>query len=456
MLLRISSLLSFSSLMLLASSLDIYSDRSFYTYQPTHTFIGFNSGVIAKNETGTLELSREVSCEHSSKLCRENAHIRSLHVKLTQGTKEQALLDKLIAQYRPESIIDADATIQTATKIASRMATLEQETQSLKKEIKKAKAQFSKHAPSQEALFYTQKPMSEVTLSIKNGLYFQSEYLLDIDKETLEHTLLLTNRSGIDIKADEIKLFAKSAGRISAPIAFYPRKIRISQPKVKRAMVQKEMAMMANVAAAPQALHVSKTATRSYRMKNVTLPSDGKQKRLPVNSEKLTISSKLTWHPYHSNYVYHTASFTPSQSIESQQWKIRRHHELIENAPIRKEGKKILANVAIEYDLETKRENITDFSEDKGIFSSDRLKKEGFKLTLTNRSNRAKSVEIIERIPLSTQEEIQVTLEKLDLAHQFDKKSGKLSMRATIEAGKSKVIEVHYAIRYPKETKIYY
>ena len=464
--LRLSLILSLSSVMLMASSLDIYSDKSFYTYQPKDSFIGFNTNIKAKNSLGSLELIKKNSCSENSNLCNEHTNLQALHVRLNQLTKERSILDTLVSQYSPDTSIDADSTIKTASKIASRMATIAQESKNLQKEIQNASSQFAKHAPSKEALFYSQKPQSEVTLTINRGLYFQSEYLLDIDKGKLEHSLLLSNRSGVDIVADEVKLFAKPAGYISAPTRFYPRKIRIAQPQAKRSEMRKEMTMMAmaemgDAVAAPapmanQALHVSKTETRSYRLENLTLPSDGKEKKIPVDLEKLHIDSYLTWYPYNSSNVYKTARFTPKQTIESRQWKVRHNQELIENAPIRKDGKEILINVAIDYDIETKRKTIHEFSEDKGIFSSDRLKEEGFKLTLTNRSKVDKKVKITERIPLSTEEEIQVSLEKLNVPYEYDKKTGKLIINAYVKANQAQTIDVIYTIRYPKETQIFY
>lgn len=460
MLLRITFALSLSSLILSASSLDIYSDKSFYTYQPKDSYIGFNTALKAKDSTRTLELIKKDTCKSSSSLCQEHNRLKALHVKLNKLNKEQAILENLVSQYRPQVAINADTAIKTATKIASRMATLQEKSQKIKKEIQYATALFSKHAPSKEALFYSQLPQSNVTLTINRGLNFQSEYLLDMDMQRIEHTLLLRNRSGINITADEVKLFAKSAGYINAPIQFYPRKIRISQPQAKRAKMRKELSMMAmnSVSAAPtaDAIHASKTQTRSYRINNLTLPSDAKHKKIPVSTEKLQVTSVLTWNPYHSSNVYHTASFNPKQTIESHQWKVRRNQELIENAPIRKEGKKILINVAIDYDLEVKRENINEFSEDKSLFSSDRIKNEGFKLSLTNRSKVSKTVKITERIPLSTQEEIQVNLEKIDLPYDYNEKTGKLTMSVNIGAQSTKTIKIRYSIRYPKETEIFY
>jgi len=463
MLLRFSLALYLSSLFLVASTLDIYSDRSFYTYQPQESFIGFNTALSAKDSSGTLELIKRKHCKNDVALCQESSALQALHVKLNQITKEQEVLKSLVSQYQPKTTIDAEQTIQTARKIASRMARLQEKKKNLQLEIQYANTQFAKHAPSKEALFFAQKPLSNVTLDIKRGLGFTSQYLLDMDQKTLEHALLITNRSGVDIEAKEVKLFAKSAGYIGAPIAFYPHVIQLAPPPQKRAIAQKSMPMMAmDTMAAPVnealsgSLHVSKEATRSYRMKDLSLPSDGKEKKVPVSLEKLPVTSKLTWHPYSSSNVYRSARITPKQSIESNRFKVRQNGELIENAPILKEGKDIVIHTAIDYDIETKREKITDFSEDKGIFNSHRLKKEGFKLTLTNHSKFSKELEITERIPLSTQEEIVVTLEALHVKHTYDKKSGKLSMNITLKPETSKEIKVHYTIRYPKEGQLYY
>ncbi len=454
--------LSLTCVVLSASSLNIYSDRSFYTYEPKDTFIGFNTQISAKDSTQTLELVHKHSCESESLSCKEHTKIQDLHVKLNQLTREQSILENIVSQYQPKVVINAQEAIKTANKIASHMAKLQIETAKTENEIKSASTKFSKYALSNEAIYFSKKPESKVTLSINSGLYFKSEYVLNIDKSTLEHNILLTNRSGIDIKADEARLFAKISGRIQAPIQFYPRKIHMQLPRAKRALDADVQMMAMQSAPAPvmarksNALHVSKTQTRSYHIKNLSLPSDGTQKKIPVDTQNLSLNKTLTWHPYSSNYVYQNVSFTPKQTIESQSWKVLHNRELIQNAPIRRIGKKITLNVAIDYDIETKREKINEFSKDKGIFSSDRLKKEGFKLTLTNRSKVDKKVQITERIPLSTQEEIEVSLEKLHLPYNYNTKTGKLTMTADIKAGKTLNIDVIYVIRYPKETEIYY
>ncbi len=452
-------IISLSQIALLASSLDIYSDRSFYTYEPKESFIGFNTNLKAKNSEGSLELIRKNSCKTKSSLCTQYTHLQGLHVRLDRLKKEQNILDTIISQYAPDTNIDAQNTIKTASTIASRMAKIAQESQNLQKEIQNASALFSKHAPSKEPLFYADIPKSKVQLTINRGLYFHSEYLLDMDSSKLQHSLLLSNASGIDIEAEEVRLFAKPAGYISAPTQFYPRKIRIAQAQMKaKRAVRQDMMLMAAAPApvAENSYHVKKLETRSYHLKNLILASDAKEKKLPLDSEKLTINTTLTWHPYNSNNVYKTASFTPKQTIESRQWKVRHKGQLIENAPIRKDGTKILLNVAIDYDIETKKETIHEFSQDKSIFSSARVKKEGFRLTLTNRSDKDKKVIITERIPLSIQEEIEVSLEKLDLPYKYDTKTGKLTITADIKGNTSKKMNVIYTITYPEKMKIYY
>ncbi len=449
--------------MLLASSLDIYSDKSFYTYEPKDTFIGFNTRVSAKDSSQTLELIRKNSCKSKAVACQEYNKIENLHVSLEKYNKEQEIIEALVSQYQPQVVVDADKAIKTATKIALHMTKLQQRSKELKAQIKNATNRFSKYAPSKEAVYFADKPDSKVTLSINSGLYFNSEYILNIDKNILNHSLSLTNSSGIDIVADEVKLFAKASGYISAPIQFYPKKIHLQRPQAKRAMSNEVtmMAMDSAVAMAPvprreKTIHVSQKETRSYRIKNLNLPSDGSKKTIPVNSENLTINKTLTWHPYNSNHVYETASFSPKQTIESRRWKVINDGELIENAPIRKVGKKILINVAIDYDVEVKRKNINEFSEDKGIFSSDRVKKDGFTLTLTNRSDKVKNIIITERIPLSTQQEIKVKLDRIALPHSYNKKSGKLTINAKLQPKESKKIKITYSISYPEDMVIYY
>jgi hypothetical protein len=461
MLFRICTTLSLSSIVLLASSLNIYSDRSFYTYKPSSKFIGFNTSLKAKDSTGSLELVRKNSCEVKDTLCSEFNDMQNLHVKLFELSNEQSILESLLKQYQPQIAIDAKSVIQTSKKIAHEMAVIENESKITAKELKHLTESFSKHTLSKEPIYYAHLPKSEVTLDIKNGLYFKSEYLLDIDNSSLQHSIILTNRSGVDIKADDVNLYATPAGYIRAPIKYYPRKIRTVNPATKRYSSRDEVMSIAApvMAAAPVAknsLHVSKSETRSYKIKNLTLNSDAKEKRVTVDTQKQDINLKLTWHPYISKHVYHTAIFSPKEVIESRNFKIRYKNRLIENAPIRKDAKDILVNIAVDYDVEVKRERLNEFSQDNGIFSSDRLKQDGFKLTLTNHSNRAKSIKITERIPLSTQDEITVSLDRLDLPYRYNKKSGKLSITADLKANESRTIKVSYTIRYPKDMQISY
>ena len=61
---------------LCASTLEVYSDRSFYEYQPLHPFLGFAKNVSAQDDHSSLSLVGLASCESESELCRVQNEIR--------------------------------------------------------------------------------------------------------------------------------------------------------------------------------------------------------------------------------------------------------------------------------------------------------------------------------------------------------------------------------------------
>lgn len=453
----------FATLPLFGATLDVYSDRAFYTYEPKSSYIGFAKHLDATNTLGSLTLEEREACADAAPLCKLSETLKRLHVKHASLKKEREIINTLLSKHNIEDIIDPDAAIATASKLAAKITALQQEQQHVEAEIKRLNTQLNHKATASKALHYATLPQGDVTLSIAKGLSFHSEYDLDIDHQLLKQNIVLTNRSGIDIEAKEVQLFERAAGYVQPPIIFHPRKIFLNSNERNRAVAMKAAPMMAMDAVAeaaipPQALHVSKEESRSYRIENLTLPSNGVQKRSEVASETLEITQQLLWHPYRSNYVFESVTFEPKSPIESAALKVHYQGKTIENAPFRKEGKKVRVNAAVAYDIETARKPITEFSESKGFFGSDRLKQEGYTLTLTNRSKENKTIQIIERIPLSTQEEITVTLEQVrgDVKHTYNEKNGKLQMQVTLDAGASKEISYSYAIRYPKEVQIRY
>jgi len=94
-----------------------------------------------------------------------------------------------------------------------------------------------------------------------------------------------------------------------------------------------------------------------------------------------------------------------------------------------------------------------------GIFGNTVRKKDGYTLTLTNKSDKTKEMIVTERIPTSATEEIKVKLLSVKSEKKVDytvSKNGKIEMSISQKAHETKKIEVLFEISYDKELKIDY
>ena len=129
----------------------------------------------------------------------------------------------LLEHRQDQSALDAASLLANAKAVAQRLSEIDEELDTLNRSLQRMKAQFAARTTSPEAVAFETLPATPVRLLIPSGIAFESRYLLDLDTAQLQHDLLLTNRSGIDIKADTIRLFDMRAGQIRPPVVFYPR-----------------------------------------------------------------------------------------------------------------------------------------------------------------------------------------------------------------------------------------
>ncbi len=89
----------------------------------------------------------------------------------------------------------------------------------------------------------------------------------------------------------------------------------------------------------------------------------------------------------------------------------------------------------VEEDIKILRKPIVKKERETGIFGGTARKKDGFTLTLTNKSDKVKTLTVIERIPTSTTEEIKVKLLEIKSAKKVNYKmlkDGKIEMKLTL------------------------
>lgn len=440
-----------------AAYLEVYRDQSRYHYRPESTYIGLAEGVRATDANGALSLHREALCEEAQGACQELMRLEALRRREAQLGEEYAALETLLSVQRPQGAIELKTLMEQAALIGEHKARISAEREALSLQIQEAQTRLQQRATSEQGLFFDVLPGAEVELVIDKGVHFESIYLLDLDAKVLFHDLLLSNRSGIDLIADEIRLYDRGADTVRAPFAFTPQVIRSGVPQqLKRAAVMSMEA--APAAAAPQMIQ---ERLRQYRLGKTVLESNGAAQRFEIEQTPLTPKQSLRWEAYADTAVYETVSLELPKPIESDTIRVRQEGRLIEHAGMLREASMLRINTAVAYEIETERKMRVDFAEQKGLFGGDLQKEEGVELYLHNRDTKSRSVIVCERIPVSSDERIVVALraptrEGKALEYRFDARTGKLEFEVTLAPDEGAKVLIGYTIRYPKEMSIYY
>jgi len=455
-----------------ASSLAIYQDSATYTFQPETSFIGFAKGLEAKCKGNVIPLKASSVCPSDDRLCQELTEIKGTVQKLKATQANIKVLNTLVSLPQPTSF-DAASWIESAKIIGTEQARLSIETTILTEELALLSKDFERQAPTPNALSSRQSCPEELELTLPYGqLSFSSFYEADIaDKKSVTVTqyLSITNKSGIDMKADDAMFFYRPAHRYIRPIYFSPWIVSKYIPRPKRsyakskraiAMQDEPMMEMAMAAVADPAPVANYLNAREYQIKDLSLPSTGMPLDVQVTQWKVPLQCDIRVYPYRNTTAFHTCSFTPKLQIDNNQWKVKSAQTTINDKAVGeyREGKYRLYTQA-ELDIKVERKPIVKREKTTGIFGGTARKKDGFTVKVTNKSDTPKTLIITERIPTSTTEEIKVKL----LEVRSDKKvnykllkDGEIEMNIILAAHENKNIEVLFEISYDKDLKVSY
>ena len=453
-----------------ASSLAVYQDRTFYRFTPKEHFIGFSKGVEVTCEGRSVPLSPTPDCPQDERLCQLLTDLKTSEQRLKAVQANSQTLEQLVSLPRPAAL-DAKVLIDEAERIGEAQAALWMQESRLKEEVQLKEGAFLKQAPAKQALEMQETCSSEVELVIPYGyLSFSTHYqatIGDHDEISVTQYLSVTNRSGIDIEAGQAMFYYRAARQYVAPVHFRPWIVRKYEPAANAASpkplakkAKMERARMADERAHGLAPAAAYEDAREYRINDLNLPSSGVPMEVEVLKWKAPASCEIRAYPYEKGQAFHVCSFQPKYQIDRHEWKVSSAGEVInENAAGEyREGRYLLYTKA-EEDLQIVRKKIVEKERETGIFGGTVRKKDGFTLTLTNKSDKEKSFTVIERIPTSTTEEIRskllaVTSEKKVAYRSSDE--GKIEMELTLAPNETRVIEVRFEISYDKEIKVNY
>jgi hypothetical protein len=263
--------------------------------------------------------------------------------------------------------------------------------------------------------------------------------------------------------------YYRSANQYVAPTHFSAWIINKNEPRLASApinvMAKKaiaDMSMMAekSVAAPMVAPVASYEDAREYKIKNLTLPSTGVPLEAQVLTWKAPLVCEIRTYPYENTKAFHVCSFVPKYQIDNNRWKVKSTNEIVnENAigEYRKDAYDLY--IKVEDDIQIERKPIVNNERETGVFGGTVRKKDGFTLTLINKSDTIKTIVLTERIPTSTTEKITSKLLSINSEKKVDYKileDGQIEMNLTLEPNENKKIKVLFEVSYDKDLQVSY
>jgi len=467
------SLFLLSSSIAYSSSLSVYQDQTLYNYSAKSSFIGLTKGIKAKCDGNTIDFHIISSCPKDKRLCKELISLQKTEQTLNSIKSNSKVLEQLISLPQPTSF-DANAWIKSAKSVGEEQAKLFEEAKNSTEELKMKQLALQKQAPSKQALISNEICTNEMELTIPRGyVSFSTSYEADIENEKevkVTQYLSLVNRSGIDIEADSAMFYYRSANQHIRPLHFNPWIVSKYEPRPKRRVAKRSMPQNMKINSMAMADEASFTASpkpvasyidaREYQINSLDLPSTGLPVEVQVTSWSSPFTCEIKAFPYVNTRAFSVCSFEPKHQIDSNKWKIKSGNVTVnENAVGQYHEGKYSLYTKREEDIKIIRKPIVKKERETGIFGGTARKKDGFVLNLTNKSDKSKTITLVDRIPASTTDEIEVKL----LSIKSDKKvnykmlkDGKIEMEITLSEQESKKIEVLFEISYEKDLKISY
>lgn len=185
---------------------------------------------------------------------------------------------------------------------------------------------------------------------------------------------------------------------------------------------------------------------------SVTILSDEPEVRFAVNNADVDAQYIYKCAPLKSTNVYTTASVANWESLNLLDGKTNLFYQrtFVGQSVINSSNTKdtLEFDLGKEQRVVVKRKNLADFQKDK-IIGNKRIVSKAFEIEIRNNKEESVLVKLFDKIPVSTNKQIQVDiLEKTEA--NLNQKDGILTWNLNIKPGETKKLVVQYEVKYPK------
>jgi hypothetical protein len=453
-----------------SASLEIYQDGVRYRYVPVDRYVGF----IAPSSTarcGDRELGLEVrgECPESKRLCRERKRVEDLASEYRAVQESLAALKSWIRSTKPGEP-DAARWISASEKIGGKRAEWLERAGKLKGELEEARRRFAGQVAAPNPRYTRRLCKEELELTLPAGgieVGLQNVGELEEKRIKVYQYLTLRNRSGVEISAKDGRIYARKIRPPLRPVPFDPWVVRPWEERrnaggsapLKREERLRYATTGSEAPPPPEAPVAKRLGYRDYAFGEVELPSTGEEVRILLASFESPLRCEERTYPWRDPGVYRVCRFKPARALESDRWLLKRGRKILSEKSFGtyEEGRYLLV-VGRDTGVEVRRRELVEKERSSGIFGGKIRRKDGFRLRITNRTDRQKTLKIIERIPRSTTEKISVKLLEVQGAvrESFDEESGRLVMQAVLAPREVKEVKVLFELIYEKGMKVRY
>ncbi|HHO42676.1 MAG TPA: DUF4139 domain-containing protein [Epsilonproteobacteria bacterium] len=446
---------------LYSSTLEVYQDGAIYTVPKDTTYLGFTKDISAICGTKSLDIISSNQCLDEDRLCREHKKLQDL--MLNQDALSSTLQTLSLFETNSQSQTpNTKNWIEAARTLGKQKAILKHEIEALNLQIASSKASFMRQAPSM-TYFALDKDGCNAPIEIRfpyGQIGFEHHYRADIltnKKGRIVHALKITNKSGIDIDAKDVKLFYRTLKTHIPAISFSPwviyKEAPTPQPRAVSRVMSKEVAFAKDaISSAPSAIYED---AREYRLRDLHLPSTGKPIEALVAREEVPLECATYVYPYESIRPFMACKFEPTVEIESHQWEVREGDKVLNSSATgRYQDGSYTIFVNTNEEILVTRKRVIPNDKSTGIFGNILKKQDGFEIKLLNKSNKIQKITVVERLPVSTTDEISTKLISIDGIEKNSykqNKEGQLDFELTLNPREEKNITVLFEISHHKD-----
>lgn len=212
------------------------------------------------------------------------------------------------------------------------------------------------------------------------------------------------------------------------------------------------------LASEPLQIQVAENQINSeYQIKNLQdIPSDGAYHLVSLQTESISTSYTYTAIPKKDKGAFLTAQLTDwgRYNFLPGQANLFLEGMYIGQTSFDPESAEDTLNISMGRDtrIEICRQEVNDYK-DKKLIGLNKSETIGYEITVKNNKSKAIEINVLDQIPVSSNDDIEIEIKKSTDAI-LDKKSGKLKWTVSLEPGKSKKLTFVYEVKWPKNKYI--